>query len=90
MVYAKIYCFDCLGRFDLYADRMTEEQPPVACPHCGAVVPEKAFRKLLNVTGELAEIEKDLRSASDVDGAPLFSIDLNNYHPRQPVRRTKV
>lgn len=82
MVFAKAFCFDCQGKFDIYADSMTENQPPAACPHCGAVMPEKAFRKLLNVTMQLAEVEKDLRSAADADGAPLFSVDLNNYYPR--------
>lgn len=82
MVYAKALCFDCRGIFEIHASEMTPDKEPPICPHCGAVLPEKPFRKLLNVTEELAEIEKDLRNAADTDGASLFSLDLLNYHPR--------
>lgn len=81
MTYARVFCFDCKGTFELHADRM-QDQNPAACPHCGAVMPTKAYAKLFDVTMQLAEIEKDLRAASDVDGITLFSVDLANYHPR--------
>ena len=86
MVYAKALCFDCRGIFEIHASEMTPDREPPTCPHCGAVLPEKAFRKLENVTLELAEINKDLRNAADTDGATLFSLDLLNYHPRSGTR----
>ena len=45
MVKATVFCFDCRGKFDIYPEHMKPEQPPENCPHCGAVIPEKAFRK---------------------------------------------
>ena len=81
MVSAKVYCFGCRGRFYIYPRQMDPEKPPAKCPHCGAVMPEKAFRKLHDVTMQAEEIEKDLRGAVDVQGAALFSVDWKNYHP---------
>lgn len=81
MVRAKAYCFDCKGYFELYPDYLGPELPPANCPHCGAVMPEKPFRKLHDIVMQLEEVEKDLRSAADTQGATLFSVDLTNYHP---------
>ena len=81
MTYARVFCFDCKGTFELHADRM-QDQTPAACPHCGAVMPTKAYAKLFDVTMQLAEVEKDLRAAADTDGTTLFSVELANYHPR--------
>lgn len=86
MVKATAFCFACRGRFDIYPGQMDPEQPPANCPHCGAVMPEKAFRKLLDVTMQAEEIEKDLRSAADTQGATLFSVDWMNYHPNTGTR----
>ena len=82
MVKAKAYCFDCKGYFELYPDYLGPELPPANCPHCGAVMPTKAYAKLFDVTMQLAEVEKDLRAAADTDGTTLFSVELANYHPR--------
>ena len=53
MTYARVFCFDCKGTFELHADRM-QDQNPAACPHCGAVMPTKAYAKLFDVTMQLA------------------------------------
>ena len=86
MVYAKILCFDCKGSFELYAADMTADKAPPICPHCGAKLPEMPFRKLHDITQQLEEVEKDCRSLHDTIGATLFSISMENYHPRKNVR----
>ena len=90
MVKATVFCFDCRGKFDIYPEHMKPEQPPENCPHCGAVIPEKAFRKLLDVTMQAEEIEKDLRSAADVQGTTLFSVDWMKYHPSTGLRNRRA
>lgn len=87
MVYARVFCFTCQAKFDIYPDQMfTVSDDPrfhlANCPHCGSAIPQKAFGKLHDVTLQAEEIEKDLRSAADTDGATLFSVDWVNYHPR--------
>ena len=81
MVSAKVYCFDCRGYFELYPDSLGPEQPPANCPHCGALMPDKPFYKLLDIVMQLEEVEKDLRNAAIDRGAHLFSVDLKNFHP---------
>ena len=81
MVYARIFCFNCRGNFELYAENMNPDSPPANCPHCGSVLPTKPYKKLQDIVFQLADCEKDLRSAADTDGSTLFSISLENYHP---------
>lgn len=73
MTYITFKCYNCNASATLY-DGMRAE-----CPHCGAKMPTKAADKLENLVGCAREIDKDLRTAH-ADGAPLFSVELRNYH----------
>lgn len=80
MVYGNVHCYNCGADFELYVDNVTANGAAVFCPHCCALLPASATKKLLDVFMMLEEVNKTLRKANADYNAPLFQIELRNHY----------
>lgn len=76
MTYISVHCFNCGAVYHLYFDGAPQQK----CPHCMASIPDKAFHKLENALFCLREVNKDLRTAHDEQGKPLFQVEIRNHY----------